>query len=203
MFSLFNTHRRIGDYLAGTKLKVTEKRPLKSIISDVKTFKIRGHSVLTLAASILFTAFVIYCVDHGSLPRLSSIKKHSYVFRCDDGETETGKYRHPDFPTIVKEKSGHFVAYHNNGKQWFESYYTNGVPHGAITMFSSDGVKEFETNYLNGKNHGKMIWWHPNGMKMKECNWVHGQKNGDWIEWDNAGNEIHRISYLDDVRQDL
>lgn len=61
--SLFSPTRRLGDLIANTKLKISEKEQTTSILQDLKKKRFTQNSLWTLVAGIIYMCGILYLMD--------------------------------------------------------------------------------------------------------------------------------------------
>jgi hypothetical protein len=127
------------------------------------------------------------------------IKNYSGQFYswCDNGNV-TCKGNY-----LNGKKSGLWIYYNDYGQLLSEYNYVNGKLSGLWFDWYLNGKKRLEQNYLNGVKMGPVMTWFHNGTKCCEGNYSNGKKVGLWTVWFTSGNKYYEGNYLNDKKVGL
>jgi antitoxin component YwqK of YwqJK toxin-antitoxin module len=84
--------------------------------------------------------------------------------------------------TITGEK-----VFHENGKLYMIGEIKEFERNGLWQTYYDDGKQWSETNFVNGVTHGKTITWYKNGQLRFTGYFKNGEKSGEWIWYDKDG----------------
>ena len=99
--------------------------------------------------------------------------------------------------------TGDYVDKYSNGIIKFSGFFRFGQRHGQWMAFYDTGIKWSECYYDKGKKHGETTVFFPNG-KINYKGWYKNDKRDSlWFYYDEAGNELTRRAYREDVETGL
>lgn len=172
-------------------------------LSDIKTYYITGE---------LYTKYTIIKFDRNNGKNIlcQGLKKDYYK----NGNLKfEGKY------TNEGKANGLLKFYYENGKTKQIGNYLNGLPHGEVIAYYENDKIRFTTYYKNGKANGTQIMYYENGNKESivplvddvqnglvqefyengklktEANYLNGKYHGKYIEYDENGNKKSEKNY--------
>ncbi len=93
------------------------------------------------------------------------------------------------------------LTWYETGQIWARGAYKNGREDGTWTAWYASGFRHREWHMIEGSWQGMYTEFHVNGEKRFEAEYISGKKQGPAYWWDEAGNELRRLEYLDDVSQ--
>jgi antitoxin component YwqK of YwqJK toxin-antitoxin module len=102
-------------------------------------------------------------------------------------EKPIGKY--------LKQLSGPYTTYHDNGVKRSETTYENGKLHGPYVSYHANGNKHAELTYEKGEPHGSYHEYHDNGNKHIEAAYENGKPHGPYVSYDVNSNKSSESTY--------
>ena len=76
-----------------------------------------------------------------------------------------------------------------------ESWYVDGLRHGASKQYYDSGILMMECQYKNGKTDGQAKTYYPSGALKEEGAFLQGNKTGIWKTYNEDGDVISTDSY--------
>jgi len=98
--------------------------------------------------------------------------------------------------TNLRNGTGKFFSYYENGQKMFEKNYKNGKRDGLSTEWYENGQKKKKVSYKNQKRDGPWTGWHENGQKFLEANYKDGKRLKGHKVWDEYGRPSRVIRSL-------
>lgn len=97
----------------------------------------------------------------------------------------------------LKEYTGVYISYHNNGEK--EAVYSvrKGVEDGKVEFYYFSGEILEQGEFDNGKKSGKWVRWFQSGIKQAEAFYNKGEKEGVWQIWDERGVKRYLMNYAE------
>lgn len=103
----------------------------------------------------------------------------------------------------VKEGSGKYVSYHEDGESVYETgEVKDGLLDGLwLTYFSDGTTKSIESRFKEGKREGPMKDYYESGNLYMEGEFTNGERNGKWIWYNEDGSVSSSVTYKNDLKE--
>jgi uncharacterized protein len=92
-----------------------------------------------------------------------------------------------DGKQLIKDGTGDYISYHDNGVLQVTGAYLNGERTGRWTWYYNDGALQTTENYVNGKQDGEYHFYFRSGQIRSKGMYSNGKQVGKWEDWYNNG----------------
>ena len=106
-----------------------------------------------------------------------------------------------DGKQLIKDGTGNYLSYHDNGILQVSGAYLKGNQTGKWTWYYNNGNLQYIENFLDGKQDGEYVFYFINGQVRTRGAYSHGKQVGKWEDWYKDG-KTRQIEYRTDGKID-
>lgn len=96
-------------------------------------------------------------------------------------------------------KNGKWKEFNKHAVLISEGHYQEDLKDGVWRQYYETGELLIEETYRHGVLHGRFTSYHLNGWPLSEGQYLHGLREGYFHIYDDAGNEVNRFLFVNNV----
>ncbi len=96
-------------------------------------------------------------------------------------------YWTPEGEQLIKDGTGKYLSYHDNGKLQVQGAYQDGKQIGQWKWFYDNGNLQYIENFIDGKRSGEYISYFVNGQIRTKGLYLNDKQVDKWEDWYNNG----------------